>query len=85
MMVGVLSLEFLVHAWDYAAAVGGEMAAPDSLSDHVLGLAHKIITPKGRSNVGFDDPIDVLADASAFGPVARLYRSPAQRLGSPAS
>lgn len=66
MMVGVLSLEFLVHAWYYAAAVGGEVAAPDSLSDHVLGLAHKIITPKGRSNVGFDDPIDVPADASAL-------------------
>ena len=35
MMAGILSLEFLVHAWDYAAAVGREVNAPDSLSDYV--------------------------------------------------
>jgi uncharacterized protein (TIGR03086 family) len=66
MMVGVLSIEFLVHAWDYAKAVGHEVTAPESLSDYVLGLAHKIITPQGRTNVGFDDPIDVPADADAL-------------------
>ncbi len=65
-MVGVLSLEFLVHAWDYAAAVGREVTAPDSLSDYVLGLAQNIITPEGRANVGFDDPVDVAADARAL-------------------
>jgi hypothetical protein len=32
----------------------------------VLALAKKIITPEGRSNVGFDDPIDVAADATAL-------------------
>ena len=67
MMVSVLSLEFLVHAWDYAKATGREVTAPDSLSDYVLGLAKTIITPAGRSNVGFDDPIDVAADVSALG------------------
>jgi uncharacterized protein (TIGR03086 family) len=66
MMVGVLSLEFLVHAWDYAKATGREVTAPDSLSDYVLGLARTIITPEGRTNVGFDDPIDVAADAGAL-------------------
>ena len=66
MMVGVLSLEFLVHAWDYAKACGREVAAPDSLSDYVLGVAKTVITPEGRSNVGFDDPIDVTADAGAL-------------------
>lgn len=66
MMVGVLSIEFLVHAWDYAKAVGREVMAPDSLSDYVLGLAHNIITPEGRTNVGFDDPVDVPADAGAL-------------------
>lgn len=65
-MVGVLSIEFLVHAWDYAEAVGREVTAPESLSDYVLGLAHKIITPEGRVNVGFDDPIDVPTDAGAL-------------------
>jgi uncharacterized protein (TIGR03086 family) len=66
MMVGVLSIEFLVHAWDYATALGREVTAPDSLSDYVLGLAHNIITPAGRTSVGFDDPIEVPADAGAL-------------------
>jgi uncharacterized protein (TIGR03086 family) len=66
MMAGILSLEFLVHAWDYAAATGREVTAPDSLSDYVLGLAHNIITPQGRTSVGFDDPVEVAADARAL-------------------
>ena len=66
MMVGILSLEFLVHAWDYAAAVGREVDAPDALSDYVLGLARKIITPEGRVNAGFDDPVEVPDDAAAL-------------------
>jgi uncharacterized protein (TIGR03086 family) len=65
-MVGVLSLEFLVHAWDYAAAVGREVNAPDSLSDYVMGLAGHIITPEGRENAGFDDPIEVGDDAGSL-------------------
>jgi uncharacterized protein (TIGR03086 family) len=65
-MVGILSLEFLVHAWDYATALGRDLDVPESLSDYVLALAKKIITPEGRSNVGFDDPIDVAADATAL-------------------
>jgi uncharacterized protein (TIGR03086 family) len=66
MMAGILSLEFLVHAWDYAKATGREVTAPEALSDYVMGLAKTIITPEGRSNVGFDDPVDVAADARAL-------------------
>jgi uncharacterized protein (TIGR03086 family) len=66
MMAGILSLEFLVHAWDYAMATGREVTATDPLSDYVLRIAHTIITPEGRTNVGFDDPIDVAADAGAL-------------------
>ena len=66
MMTGVLSIEFLIHAWDYAMATGRKVEAPDSLSDYVMGLAKVIITPAGRSNVGFDDPIEVSADACAL-------------------
>jgi uncharacterized protein (TIGR03086 family) len=65
-MAGILSIEFLVHAWDYAKATGREVTAPDSLSDYVMGLAKTIITPQGRTNVGFDDPIAVAADAGAL-------------------
>ena len=66
MMAGILSLEFLVHAWDYAAATGREVNAPDSLSDYVLGLAHEIITPQGRTTAGFDDPIEVPDEAGSL-------------------
>ena len=73
MMAGVLSIEFLVHAWDYAAATG-RSDAPDSLSDYVMGLAKKIITPEGRINVGFDDPVERARRRRRAGPVARLHR-----------
>jgi uncharacterized protein (TIGR03086 family) len=65
-MTGVLSIEFLIHAWDYAMATGRKVEAPDSLSDYVMGLAKVIITPAGRTSVGFDDPIEVSADACAL-------------------
>jgi uncharacterized protein (TIGR03086 family) len=65
-MAGVLSVEFLIHAWDYAMAMGRPPKVPDSLSDYVMGLAQVIITPEGRTNVGFDDPVEVPADASAL-------------------
>ncbi|MGH3674997.1 MAG: TIGR03086 family metal-binding protein [Mycobacterium sp.] len=65
-MAGVLSVEFLIHAWDYAMAMGRTVDAPDSLADYVMGLAQVIITPEGRTNVGFDDPVDVPAEAGAL-------------------
>jgi uncharacterized protein (TIGR03086 family) len=63
---GILSLEFLVHAWDYARAVGHDVNAPESLAEYVLGLAREIINPESRGGAGFDDPVDVPGDASAL-------------------
>ncbi|OBG95438.1 TIGR03086 family protein [Mycobacterium sp. E3251] len=62
----VLSIEFLVHAWDFAAAVGHEINAPEPLSEYVLGLARKVIRPEFRGGAGFDDPVDVPEDAGAL-------------------
>jgi uncharacterized protein (TIGR03086 family) len=62
----ILSIEFLVHAWDYAVAVGHNVNAPGSLAEYVLGLAHKVIRPELRSRAGFDEPVDVPEDASAL-------------------
>jgi uncharacterized protein (TIGR03086 family) len=63
---GILSIEFLVHAWDYAIATGKPITVPDPVADYVLGLASRIITPQGRTSVGFADPVDVAADADVF-------------------
>jgi uncharacterized protein (TIGR03086 family) len=65
-MAGILSLEFLVHAWDYATATGRPIDAPDSLTDYVSGLVHRIVTPEGRARAGFDEPVEVPQDASAL-------------------
>jgi uncharacterized protein (TIGR03086 family) len=62
----VLSLEFLVHAWDYAAAVGHEVDAPEPLVEYVMELAQQLIQPDGRDNAGFADIVDVPADACAL-------------------
>jgi uncharacterized protein (TIGR03086 family) len=62
----VLTLEFLVHGWDYAAATGHPMDVAESLAEYTLGLAKKVITPQGRATVGFADPVAVPDDASAL-------------------
>jgi uncharacterized protein (TIGR03086 family) len=64
--VGVLSLEFLVHAWDYATAVGHDIDAADSLIEYVHGLARELIRPEQRSRAGFDDPVEVPDDAGVL-------------------
>jgi uncharacterized protein (TIGR03086 family) len=65
-LVGVLSIEFLVHAWDYAAATERELDAPEELSAYVLEMSRGIITPEGRAGVGFDDPVELPGDAPAL-------------------
>jgi uncharacterized protein (TIGR03086 family) len=75
----ILSIEFLVHAWDYAAAVGHEVDAPEPLSEYVLGLARRIIRPELRGSAGFDDPVDVPGDAGALEQlIAFTGRNPAR-------
>lgn len=66
MMARILSLEFLVHAWDYAQAVGKPVDVPDSRAEPVLQWAREIITPDGRARAGFDGPIEIAADSTAL-------------------
>jgi uncharacterized protein (TIGR03086 family) len=78
---GVLSIEFLVHAWDYATATGRHVDVADSVIEYVLGLAKKIITPQGRSTAGFADPVAVPHDSPVFDRlVAFTGRDPALRV-----
>jgi uncharacterized protein (TIGR03086 family) len=64
--VSILSVEFLVHGWDYAAATTHPLDVAESLADYVLGLAHTVINPQTRAAVGFDDPVVVPDDAPAL-------------------
>jgi uncharacterized protein (TIGR03086 family) len=61
--LGILSIEFLVHAWDFAQATGQQVVVSDELAQHVLGLAHQIITPEARAGGSFADPIEAGPDA----------------------
>jgi uncharacterized protein (TIGR03086 family) len=77
MMAGILCLEFLVHAWDYAMAMGSTANVPDALAGYVMGLAQGVITPQGRTTAGFDDPVQVPGDVGALDRlVAYTGRSP---------
>jgi uncharacterized protein (TIGR03086 family) len=63
--VGILSIEFLVHAWDFALATGQQVTASDVLSQAVLDAAHKIISPEVR--IGrFADAVEAGPDAGAL-------------------
>ena len=76
---GVLSVEFLVHAWDYAVTVGRDVKAPDSLAEYVLGLARELIGPEERSRAGFHDAVDVPRRSSALDQlIAFTGRNPAR-------
>src|SRR5262249_42524942 len=57
MPLGALSLEFLVHAWDLAMAAAREVVVSEPVSDYVLGIAGKVITPEMRGYAGFDEPV----------------------------
>ncbi len=63
--VGILSLEFLVHAWDFAMATDRRVVVSEPVCDYVQGLAAKIVTPQLRPG-RFDDPVTISADIGAL-------------------
>ncbi len=64
--LGILSIELLVHGWDYAQATGQPLTVPDAVAAHVLEQAGTIITPEGRLHVGFDPALPAGPDAGAL-------------------
>jgi uncharacterized protein (TIGR03086 family) len=64
--LGILSIEFLVHGWDFAQATGQPFAAPDQLSQYVLDVASQIITPEARAGGSFADPLETGPDAGTL-------------------
>jgi uncharacterized protein (TIGR03086 family) len=63
LVLGILSIEFLVHAWDFAQATGQQVSVSDALSQHVLGVAEQVIRPELRAVVGFADPVETGSEA----------------------
>src|SRR5215472_9361711 len=61
--LGILSVEFLVHAWDFAQATGQRVVVSDEVAEHVLGAARQIITPGVRGGGSFADPVTPDPDA----------------------
>lgn len=66
---GILSLEFFIHAWDFAQAIGVDFEAPEHLTSYVQGIASATIRPDNRGQgkgfaaeqePGSLDPIDTL-------------------------
>jgi uncharacterized protein (TIGR03086 family) len=47
---GILSLEFFIHAWDFARATGQRFEASDQLTAFVTDLAEQIIQPDNRGD-----------------------------------
>lgn len=64
--LGVLSVELVVHGWDFAQALHKPLPIAADHADFVLDLARHIITPSSRQTAGFDDPVTVTADAAAL-------------------
>lgn len=52
-VANILNLELLVHAWDYATALGRELEVSPELSEYVLGLAKETITDQVRASGSF--------------------------------
>jgi uncharacterized protein (TIGR03086 family) len=61
--LGILSIEFLVHAWDFAQATGQRVVVSDEIAGHVLGVARQIISPEVRAGGSFADPTKAGPDA----------------------
>jgi uncharacterized protein (TIGR03086 family) len=61
--LGIGSLEFLVHAWDFAQATGEPLTVSDGLGQYVLDVASQIITPEIRAGGSFADPVQAGPDA----------------------
>jgi uncharacterized protein (TIGR03086 family) len=64
--VNILSLEFLVHAWDFARATGRDVVVSEPVADYALQLAGKVITPESRGFAGFADSVETAADAAVL-------------------
>lgn len=65
-LLGVIALEFVVHGWDFATAVGEELSVPEELAADLLQLSRRNVTAESRRVAGFDEPVAFRDDASTL-------------------
>ena len=63
MFASLFSVEFLIHAWDFATATDREVVVSEPLAEYVMGMASSIITPQIRGGGSFDEPVQAGPDA----------------------
>jgi uncharacterized protein (TIGR03086 family) len=61
-----LSVEFLVHGWDFAMATDQRFPVSDEVADYVFGLAQRVISPSSRAGGDFADEVTVGPSADAL-------------------
>jgi uncharacterized protein (TIGR03086 family) len=64
--LGILSVEFLVHAWDVATATHQEVAIDDALAAYVLGLSKRVVTKELRRPSMFGPERKAAPDAGSL-------------------
>ena len=62
--VNILSIEFLLHAWDFAQASGQKLTVSDELATYVLGLAEQVVPGARAGGDSFAPEVEAPADAS---------------------
>ncbi|GAA2149265.1 hypothetical protein GCM10009844_28710 [Nocardioides koreensis] len=62
--VNILSLELLLHAWDFAQASGQKLTVSDELAAYVLGLAEQVVPGARAGGNAFAPEVEAPADAS---------------------
>src|SRR5450631_1166723 len=63
----IVSLELLVHGWDFATATGQSMLVSQEVSHYVLDLARTVISPQARQRGSFADAVEVGPDVDIMG------------------
>ena len=65
-VAGIINLELLVHAWDFAKATGQELVVSDVVTDHVEALALVTISDQVRASGSFAAAQPVAESASSL-------------------
>jgi uncharacterized protein (TIGR03086 family) len=60
--VGILSVELLVHAWDFAQATGQSVVSSDALGEYVLDFLRQLMRPEMRDGDRFAAEVEVGPD-----------------------